>query len=112
AFRIYTAALGYGPFTTSNPANPRGDRGNCLAADVRHVFSEIHGGDFTEVFQPCDGNVRGQMETGDFGQSRRPLLSDCQSANDQALVGTPGVQWPNQIKTNVYLPNKGQNGWL
>lgn len=110
---LYTPGLGFGPFDTSNPSNPRGDRGNCPNSDVRQAFNEslvLSSPKFSgRAMETLAGNWKlGVAVKADTGY----YLTVNTGGVDVARDGNAGIQRPNQILANVYLPNKGQSGWL
>jgi hypothetical protein len=109
---LYTPALGYGPDDTSNPAKPRGDRGNCPSADVRQVFSESIVLTSPKFSGRALETIAGDWKLGISIKADSGYYLTVNTATDVALVGTSGIQRPNQVLSNVYLPNKGQSGWL
>ena len=110
---IYSPGLGFPPFMTSNPNNPRGDRGNCQSADVRKVFSES-----LVVSSPKFSNKALQVVAGNWRMGSAIHVDSgyylvVNTVVDVALNGSGLVQRPNLVlPNNVYLPNKGQSGWL
>jgi len=110
---LYSPGLGFGPFMSSNPNNPKGDYGNCQSADVRKVFSEslvVTSPKFTNKgVQALAGNWR--LGTAIHADSGYYLVVN--TVTDVALDGAGGTQRPNLVlPNNVYLPNKGQSGYL
>ena len=96
-----------------NPAGRQAERSNCTNTDIRQVFNT------SVVAQtPKFSNRRLEMVAGNWQIS--PILKirsgqffTVTTAVDNALNGsTTGLQRPNQILANPYLPNKGVNGWL
>ena len=109
---LYTPALGYGPDDTSNPFNPRGDRGNCPSADVRQVFSESMVLTSPKFSERALQTIAGDWKLGISIKADSGYYLTVNTATDVALDGTAGIQRPNQVLSDVYLPNKGQSGWL
>ena len=109
---LYSPGLGFGPFMTANPNSPRGDRGNCPGADVRQAFNES-----LIVSSPKFGDRMVQMLAGDWRLGVAIKVDSggflvVNTVTDVALNGNGGVQRPNQVLPDVYLPNKDQSGWL
>ncbi len=107
----YTPALGLSLFSETQYNNRKADRGPCPGADVRKVFNQT-----LLVAAPKYSNHVVQAIAGDWKLAISAVIQSGPPINvattlDQALSGTPG-QRPNQVLPDVYLPNKGPNGWL
>jgi len=108
----YTPALGLQTFAESRFNNRRADRGDCPAADVRKVFNQT-----LVVAAPKYANHAVQLLAGDWKLAISMILQSGPVLNvttglDQALTGNATVQRVNQVLPDVYVPSKGQNGWL
>jgi len=109
---VYTNGFGFGPFQPSNPNNVRGDRSNCVSSDLRQAFNQSllltspkYSGRMLQL-------LAGNWKLGAAIQADAGYPLSVTTVTDVALNGNGGVQRPNQILSNVYLPNKGQSGWL
>jgi Carboxypeptidase regulatory-like domain/TonB dependent receptor len=108
----YTTALGLGATSQTRFDNRRADRGNCVGADVRKVFNQT-----LVVTPPSLGSGFLKKATRDWKIAASAIAQTGQQLTvtagvDRALTGNAGVQRVNQVLDDVYLPNKGQSGWL
>ena len=94
------------------PGNRHADRGNCTLGDRRHIFN------LSAVYEtPKFANkttrllASGWQISPIIRASSGPSLTIL-SGVDYALTGQTAYERPNQILTNVYLPNKGPDGYL
>jgi hypothetical protein len=108
----YTPALGLSLFAETRLDNRRADRGDCPGADIRKVFNQT-----LVVTSPKYSNRAMQIVAGDWKmavsaviQSGPPL--NVTTGTDVALTGNGAVQRAQQLLPDIYLPNKGQGGWL
>jgi len=108
----YTPALGLSLYSETRYNNRTADRGPCPSSDVRKVFNQT-----LVVTSPKYSSRALQIVAGDWklavsgiAQSGPPI--NVSTVLDQALNGNGTIQRPNQLLPDVYLTNKGPNGWL
>ena len=109
---LYAPALGLSTFSETQLNNRRADRGDCPGADYRTVFNQT-----VVVTSPKLAGRALNMMAGGWKFSLSAIISSGPPLNvntvlDQALNGNGAVQRVNQILPDVYLPNKGKDGWL
>jgi hypothetical protein len=109
---LYAPALGLQTFSLTRYNDRGADRGPCVAADVRHAFTQT-----LVVTSPEYSNRTVRMLAGGWKlalsstvQSGPPLTVT--TVLDNALNGNGSVQRPNQVLPDVYCPDKGPNCWL
>jgi hypothetical protein len=109
---LYTPALGLSTFSETRLDNRRADRGDCPGSDYRKVFNQT-----LVLTSPKYSKRTVEWIAGGWKMSISAIISSGAPLNvttglDQALNGNAAVQRVNQILPDIYLPNKGKDGWL
>ena len=104
--------LGVAGLNFMEPGNRRRDRGSCTLGDRRHIFN------LSAVYEtPKFANAKLRMLASGWQispiirASSGPYLTVL-SGVDYALTGQTALERPNQVLADVYLPNKGPDGYL
>jgi hypothetical protein len=110
-----------GGSSVSNGYNPKGrraERSNCLNTDVRQVFNLSVVAQAPRFANRTLGMIAGNWQISPILKIRSGQFFSVTTGIDNALngatttTGSQGIQRPNQVLLDPYLPHKSVNGWL